>query len=111
MEAVGEAEVNGLLADPDLPGEKFVSVSNQPISAAPLDVDLEVLVDRVQHVLDDGGIGLVDRTERVVKGLLLSGGQNSPLDSQLADGLVEAERGRDGADAADDGAETRHYKL
>ena len=104
MQAIGKAEIDSLLADPDFAAEKFVLISDKSTPAALLDVGFEVPVDLVEQVLDDGHIGLVDRTERIVHQLLLSGGQDSSLDPELADGLVEAEGGRNDADAADDGA-------
>jgi len=111
MESISEAKIDGLLSDPDFSAEKFVPISGKPTTPTSFDVTFEVLVDLVEHVLDDGDLGLVDRLEGVVDQLLLPGGQNSSLDAELADGLVEAERGRDGADAADKGTVGGHHNI
>ena len=111
VQAISEAEFNGLFADPNFSAEKFVAVSDEPTSAAVLDVGLKIFVNLVEQVLDDGGLGLVDWPERIIDQFPRAGGEDSSLDPELVDGLVEAEAGRDGANAAHDRTGKRQKHL
>ena len=90
---------------------EFVAVSDEPTSAAVLDVGLKIFVNLVEQVLDDGGLGLVDWPERIIDQFPRAGGEDSSLDPELVDGLVEAEAGRDGANAAHDRTGKRQKHL
>src|SRR5690606_26191897 len=99
---VRDAVRDRLLAHPDLAGEEVVSPEPRPAPATDMrdEVAMDLGLDALQprHVL--GAL----RPERIEQALVLAGGMDAALDAVPRDEIVQAERGMDDPDRADDRA-------
>src|SRR5262245_20633326 len=99
---VGKAELDRLAAGPVFAGEHGFFRAFEARPAAALDEIDETLVDLALHRLEPLDVLRLLRQERVEHSLMITGGVEPALDTELVDELGKAERAADHADGADD---------
>ncbi len=101
-QAVDQTELQCLFAGPDQTREQLrMPLDLEPVAAPFFHAVDELLVGGIQHLLPELGLLGLLRLERIEERLVLAGGIDAPLDTELLHGADETEAGRRHTDGAD----------